>query len=46
MENLKIFLLNGLALFVSITEIEPVLQIVSLSLAIIYTLLSIYKKLK
>ena len=46
MENLKIYLLNGTALAISISEINPVLQTVSLSLAIVYTVIQISKKLK
>jgi hypothetical protein len=46
MENLKIYLLNGTALALSISEINPVLQTVSLSLAIVYTVIQISKKLK
>jgi hypothetical protein len=46
MEQLKIYLLNAVALAISVTEVEPLLQLVSLSLAIIYTLISIFKKLK
>ena len=45
MNDLKLYVLNVFALLVSLTEIEPLLQVVSLSLAIIYTLISIYKKL-
>ena len=46
MTDLKIYGANLIALFLSVTEVEPLLQLVSLSLAIIYTLISIYKKLK
>tara|TARA_S200002703_G_scaffold3696_1_gene5224 strand:- start:8020 stop:8163 length:144 start_codon:yes stop_codon:yes gene_type:complete len=46
MENLKIYLLNGTALAISISEINPILQTISLLLAIGYTIISIYKKLK
>ena len=46
MENLKIYLLNGTALAISISEINPILQTVSLLLAIVYTVIQISKKLK
>jgi len=46
MTDLKIYGANLIALVLSVTEVEPLLQLVSLSLAIIYTLISIYKKLK
>lgn len=46
MEQLKIYLLNGVALVISITEINPYLQTISLLLAIGYTVLQIIKKLK
>lgn len=45
MNDLKLYILNVFALLVSLTEIEPFLQVVSLILAIIYTLISIHKKL-
>jgi hypothetical protein len=37
MENLKIYLLNGTALAISVSEINPILQSISLGLAIVYT---------
>ena len=46
MENLKIYLLNGTALAISISEINPILQSISLGLAIVYTAIQISKKLK
>jgi len=46
MENLKIYLLNAIALALSITEINPILQTISLLLAIGYTIIQISKKLK
>jgi len=46
MENLKIYLLNGTALAFSISEANPILQTVSLLLAIGYTIIQISKKLK
>jgi hypothetical protein len=46
MENLKIYLLNGTALAISISEINPYLQSISLLLAIGYTIIQISKKLK
>ena len=45
MEDLKIAFTNIFALGLSITEANPVLQTVSLVLAIGYTIISIYKKL-
>ena len=45
MENLKIYLLNGTALALSISEINPYLQTISLGLAIVYTVIQINKKL-
>lgn len=46
MENLKIYLLNGTALALSISEINPILQTISLLLAIGFTLIQINKKIK
>jgi len=46
MEQLKIYLLNAVALAISITEINPYLQTISLLLAIAYTLTQIIKKIK
>jgi hypothetical protein len=45
MEGLKIYLLNAIALAISITEINPYLQTISLLLAIGYTVIQITKKL-
>jgi|TARA_R110000764_G_scaffold189390_1_gene274653 hypothetical protein len=45
-EDLKIAFTNIIALGLSISEANPVLQTVSLLLAIGYTSISIYKKLK
>ena len=45
MENLKIYLLNGTALALSISQINPILQTISLLLAIAYTVIQISKKL-
>jgi len=45
MEQLKIYLLNAIALAISITEINPYLQTISLLLAIGYTVIQITKKL-
>ena len=46
MENLRIFLLNGAALTLSsVSIINPYLQTASLCLAIIYTVINIYKRL-
>ena len=46
MEDLKIAATNLFALGISVSEANPILQSVSLCLAIIYTAISIYKKLK
>jgi len=46
MEQLKIYGFNAIALVLSITEINPYLQTISLILAIGYTIISISKKLK
>jgi len=46
MEQLKIYGFNAIALVLSITEINPYLQTISLILAIGYTVISISKKLK
>jgi hypothetical protein len=46
MEDLKIYGLNIIALAFSVTAINPYLQMISLLLAIGYTVLSISKKLK
>jgi len=46
MQDLKIGLINISALALSISEANPILQTISLSLAIIFTLLSIYKKIR
>jgi hypothetical protein len=46
MENLKIYGFNAIALALSITEINPILQSISLGLAIVYTVIQISKKLK
>tara|TARA_R110000850_G_scaffold272895_2_gene408536 strand:+ start:633 stop:773 length:141 start_codon:yes stop_codon:yes gene_type:complete len=45
-EDLKIAFTNIIALGLSISEANPVLQTVSLLLAIGYTTISIYKKIK
>tara|TARA_R110001632_G_scaffold21192_1_gene62397 strand:+ start:112 stop:261 length:150 start_codon:yes stop_codon:yes gene_type:complete len=44
--DLKIGLINISALALSISEANPILQTISLSLAIIFTLISIYKKIR
>mgnify|MGYP003678938624 CR=1 FL=1 len=46
MEQLKIYGFNAIALAFSISSINPILQAVSLLLAIAYTIISISKKLK
>jgi len=45
MTDLKIYGANLIALVLSVTEVEPLLQLISLLLAIIYTTINIYKKL-
>jgi len=45
-EDLKIGFINFFAFGISMSEANPVLQTVSLILAISYTTISIYKKLK
>jgi len=46
MEEMKLYSINGFALLISAMDIIPMLQIVSLVLAIIYTAINIYKKMK
>ena len=46
MQDLKIAFTNIFALGLSVSQANPVLQTVSLLLAIGYTIISIYKKLK
>jgi hypothetical protein len=46
MQDLKIYGLNAVALAFSVSAINPILQAVSLLLAIAYTIISISKKLK
>ena len=46
MEDLKIAITNLLALGFSISDANPYLQSISLTLAIVYTMISIYKKVK
>lgn len=46
MEDLKIAVTNLFALGLSVSEANPYLQTISLSLAIGYTVISIYKKVK
>ena len=46
MTNLKIYGANLFALVLSVSQVEFVLQLVSLVLAIVYTSINIYKKLK
>ena len=46
MEDLKIAMTNLVALGLSVSDANELLQGVSLGLAIIYTSISIYKKLK
>ena len=46
MNDLKIYGANFIALAFSVTAINPYLQAISLLLAIAYTVISIYTKLK
>tara|TARA_B100001059_G_C17834285_1_gene586855 strand:- start:3299 stop:3442 length:144 start_codon:yes stop_codon:yes gene_type:complete len=46
MEDIKIYGLNAVALAFSVSAINPVLQAISLLLAIGYTIISITQKLK
>jgi len=46
MEDLKIYSLNIIALAFSVSTINPILQAISLLLAIGYTIISISQKLK
>ena len=46
MEDLRIGFVNFFALGISISEANPILQSVSLVLAVVYTSISIYKKIK
>jgi len=46
MEELKIGFVNFVALGISISEANPILQSISLTLAVVYTSISIYKKIK
>ena len=46
MEDIKIYGLNAIALAFSVSAINPILQAVSLLLAIGYTVISISQKLK
>ena len=46
MEDLKIYGINLIALAFSVSAINPFLQAISLLLAISYTIISIYKKVK
>lgn len=46
MNDLKIYTANAIALAFSVTTINPYLQAISLLLAIVYTVISIYSKLK
>jgi len=46
MEDIKIGFVNFFALGISISEANPILQSISLCLAVVYTSISIYKKLK
>ena len=46
MEDIKIYGLNAVALAFSVSAINPILQAISLLLAIGYTIISITQKLK
>ncbi len=46
MEDLRIGFVNFFALGISISEANPMLQSISLILAVVYTSISIYKKLR
>lgn len=46
MNDLKIYAANVIALAFSVSSINPYLQAISLLLAIAYTVISIYTKLK
>jgi len=46
MNNIKLAATNIIALAISVSEVLPVVQVISLTLACIYTSISIYKKLK
>jgi hypothetical protein len=46
MEDLKIYTANIIALAFSVSAINPYLQAISLILAIAYTVISIYTKIK
>ena len=46
MEDIKIYGLNAVALAFSVSAINPILQAISLLLAIAYTIISISKKIK
>lgn len=46
MNDLKIYAANVIALAFSVSSINPYLQAISLLLAIAYTIISIYTKLK
>lgn len=46
MENFKTYILNASALAISVSKINPYLQMISLLLAIIFTIIQIKKQLK
>jgi len=46
MEDLRIYGFNAIALAFSVSSINPYLQFLSLVLAIGYTVISIYKKIR
>jgi hypothetical protein len=46
MEDLKIGLINVSALALSISKANPILQTISLSLAIVFTIISIVQKIR
>lgn len=46
MNDLKLAITNITALAISISEVIPVIQVISITLACVYTSISIYLKLK
>ena len=46
MNDLKLYTTNVVAWVLTVSKVLPWLQLMSISLAIVYTLISIYKKIK
>ena len=46
MNDIKLAATNVTALVISVSEVLPIIQVISLTLACVYTSISIYKKLK